>query len=165
MISFSRARSAIRVGIGFSPARQIFQRGNDALEFRVKIFVLKRREFFERELEDVPVSPGCDRKFVIVIAQVKRAGLEADLQLTALQDASILIAQDGEKDLVLKIGFERLPLDIEIGGVKGAGAVFQDIHPPLVERLADAHVVRDKVDNLSHTVGMEIGDPGVIFRP
>ena len=47
-------RDAFRIGL--RAARQIFQRGNDALEFRVKLFVLERRQLFERDLEDVPIG-------------------------------------------------------------------------------------------------------------
>jgi hypothetical protein len=74
-----------------------------------------------------------------------------------------LITQDWEQDLVLKTGFKRFPLDVEIRGIKGAGAVFENVHPPLIERLTDAHVVRDKIDNLPHPVRVQIGHPGVVF--
>ena len=54
-------------------------------------------------------------------------------------------------------------MDVEIGRVERAGAVFENIHPPLIERLADAHVVRDEIDDLSHAVRMQIGDPGIVL--
>ena len=84
------------VGIGLGPAREVFQGGDNALKLRVKLVVLKRRELFQRDLEDVTVGARSDREFVIVIAEKKRAGIEAHLQFAALQDASVLIAQDRE---------------------------------------------------------------------
>ena len=89
--------------IGLRPAREVFQRGNDALEFRVEILVLEWRQLFERDLEDVPIGAGRDREFVIVIAEKKGARLEMDLQFAPLQHTSVLIAQNREQNLVLQI--------------------------------------------------------------
>ncbi len=69
--------------------------------------------------EDVAIGARRDGQFVIVIAEKKGAGLEMHLQLAALQDAAVLIAQDREQDLVLEIRLERMPLDIEIRARKG----------------------------------------------
>src|SRR5687768_5896540 len=98
------------------------------------------------------ISAGGDRKSMLVITQVKGACFKMHLELTALQDASILIAQYREQDFILKIGLERLPLDVEVGRIDGTGAILQDVHPPLIERLADAHVVRDEIDHLPHAM-------------
>jgi hypothetical protein len=87
-----------------------------------------------------------------------------DLQFAALENAPVLIAQDREQDFVLEIGLERFPIDIEVGRVDRTGPVFEHIHPPVVERLADAHVVRDEIDDLAHPVSVEVRDPGVVFR-
>ena len=111
----------------------------------------------------MPISSGRDREFVIVIAEKEGARLEMHLQFAALEDASVLIAQNREQNLVVEIRFERLPFDVEIGRVERAGSVFEHIHPPLIERLADAHVVRDEIDDLSHAVRVQISDPGVVF--
>jgi hypothetical protein len=151
--------------IGFGAPRQIFERRDDALKFGVKILVLERRQLLERDLENVAVGARGNGEFVIVIAKKKCAGLEMNLQLRAFQDASVLIPEDRKQDLVLQIGLERFPIDIEIGGVGGARPVFEYVHPPLVERLADAHVVRHEIDDLSHAMRMEIGDPRVVVGP
>ena len=58
---------------------QIFERRNDALEFRIEILVLERRQFLERDLQNVAIRAGRDRKFVFVIAEIERARLEANL--------------------------------------------------------------------------------------
>ena len=33
----------------------------------------------------------------------------------------------------------------------------------MIERLADAHVVRDEIEHLSHAVRVQFGDPGIVF--
>jgi hypothetical protein len=74
-----------------------------------------------------------------------------------------LIPQDREQHFVLEIGLERFPIDVEVRRVDRAGPVFEHVHPPMVERLADAHVVRDEIDDLPHAVGVEVGDPSIVF--
>ena len=54
-------------------------------------------------------------------------------------------------------------MDVEIRRVEGTGAVFENVHPPLIERLANAHVVRDEIDDLPHAVRMQIRDPGIVL--
>ena len=100
---------------------------------------------------------------MIEIAQEKTAALEVDLQFAAFQDASVLIAQNRKQNLVVQIGFERLPVDVEIGRVGRARSVLEHVHPPVIVRLADAHVVRDEIEDLSHPVRVQLGDPGVVF--
>ena len=56
-----------------------------------------------------------------------------------------------------------MPVDIEVGRVHRAGPIFEDIHPPLIERLGDAHVVGDEIEHLSHLVGVQLGYPRVIL--
>ncbi len=33
----------------------------------------------------------------------------------------------------------------------------------MIERLADPHVVRDEIEDLTHAVRVQLGDPGVVF--
>ena len=56
-------------GIGLGPTRQIFERGKDALEFRVEIFVAGLGQIFQRKLQNVAVGPRRDWKNVIEIIQ------------------------------------------------------------------------------------------------
>src|SRR5713101_8635910 len=98
------------------------------------------------------IRPRRDRKSAIAVAKVKRPFLETHLQLAALKDTPILVAQDRQKNLVTQIRFEWMPVDIEVGRAPGARPVLEDIHPPLVERLRDPHVIRHKIEYLAHRV-------------
>ena len=89
-------------GIGLHAAREVFQCGDDALEFRVKLVAFEGCQPFERDLEDVPIGAGRDREFVIVIAETKGARIKVHLQFASLQHASVLIAQDREQNFILK---------------------------------------------------------------
>ena len=60
-------------------------------------------QLFERDLEHVPIGAGRDREFVLVSSAEKSARLEMNLQLAALQDAPVLIAQDREQHLVVQV--------------------------------------------------------------
>ena len=146
MISFSRARSAMRSGSVSLRRGRYSSAVKNALELGIEILVLEGRELFQRDLEDVAVGPGRDREFVIVIAKEKRAAFEAHPQLAALEDAPILVAQNRQENFFVQIGFERMPFDVEIRRIDRAGAVFEHVHPPLIEWLADAHVVRHEIE-------------------
>src|ERR1043166_6233139 len=78
-----------------------------------------------------------------------------DFQLAAFEHASVLIAKNRQQHFVVQLGFKWAPVDVEIFRVGGAWAIFENIHPPDVERLADPHVVRDKIQDLSHSVGVQ----------
>src|SRR3970040_2518773 len=71
----------------------------------------------------------------------ERPPLELEDQLLVLQHPSVLVAEDGEKDLVREMALHRLPVDVEELGVGGAGAVFQHVVPPAISALGDSHVV------------------------
>ena len=85
------------------------------------------------------------------------------MQLAALNDATILIAQDRQQNFVTQVRFERMPVDIEIGRIPGARPVFEHIHPPLVERLGDSHMIRDEIEHLAHRVRMQFRNPRVVI--
>ena len=90
--SFSRARSAMRSGSVSVRRGKIFQRGQNALQFRVIIFLFVLVQLIERDLQNVTVGARRDRKFMFEIAQEKAAGIVVHLQLTALEHPPILIA-------------------------------------------------------------------------
>ena len=79
------------LGIALRPARQIFERRQNALQLGIKIFGLKRRQISQRDIENVTIRAGRDGEAVFVVAKIKRAVLIMDLQLSALEDASVLI--------------------------------------------------------------------------
>src|SRR5207247_5749197 len=44
-----------------------------------------------------------------------------------------------------------------------AGPVFEHIHPPLVERFRDPHMIRHEIEHLAHRVRVQFRSPGVVF--
>src|SRR5713226_8990263 len=67
---FARALGdAFRIGLG-APL-QILERRDDALQFSVKTFAFVFGEIFQRDLENVPIRAGRDRKFAVVIPKIK----------------------------------------------------------------------------------------------
>jgi len=83
-------------------------------------------------------------------------------QLLVLQHPSVLVAEDGEKDLVREMALHRLPVDVEELGVGGAGAVFQHVVPPAIGAFGDSHVVGHDVEDVPHPALVERGDHPVI---
>ena len=53
--------------IDLGAPRQILERGQDALELAVKIFVFVFGEIFQRHLKNEPIRPGRDRQFLISV--------------------------------------------------------------------------------------------------
>ena len=90
---FARALSNF-FRINLSAARQIFERSQNTLKLTVKLFVFVFGEIFQRHLENKTVGAGRDRQFLILIGKIERAFFETHLQFTALEHASVLIAQD-----------------------------------------------------------------------
>ena len=74
-----------------------------------------------------------------------------------------MIAQNREQHFIVQIGLERPPIDIEIGCVKRARSIFEHVLPPSILRIVDPHVIGDEIDNLSHAVSVELGNPSIII--
>ena len=89
--------------IGFRAFRQIFERGQNALQLGVKIFLLVLGEILQRDFQDVTICAGRDWQSAFAIEQVKRPFLKADLQFAALKNAPVLVAQNWQQDLVAQI--------------------------------------------------------------
>jgi len=71
-VPFDKAR-----GIPFTAKGEVIESRDDALQFRVEFFVLERRQFFQRDLENVAVRSRGDRQLVVVITKEEDAGVEA----------------------------------------------------------------------------------------
>ena len=73
---------------------------------------------------------------------------QPELQLAALQDRPVAVAEDGDQHLVLELLLDRVPFDVEEARRPGGRAVLQQVHP---QRVAgpDPHVVRDDVEDVS----------------
>src|SRR5437868_13949188 len=87
------------LGVGLGPPRQILERGQNALKFRIKIFLAKLGQIFQRQFQDVAVGPGRDWENVIEISERKRAAIETDPELASLEHAAVLIARIGSSTL------------------------------------------------------------------
>ena len=149
--------------IGLGPPGQIFQRSQNALKLTVKLFVFVFGEIFQRHLENKTIGAGRDRKFLILIRQIERAFFETHLQFAALEDASVLIGQDWKQNFVAQIGFERAPIDVEIGRIHRARTVLEHVHPPFVAGLGDPHVIGHEVEHLTYSVSVQFRNPRVVL--
>jgi hypothetical protein len=77
---------------------------------------------------------------MVSILQQECPILVDELHVLIFEDCTVLIAENRQQDFVFEFALDRMPLDVERRGVPRAGAVFQYIAPPPVQRLADAHV-------------------------
>src|SRR6266700_8113382 len=122
-------------------------------------------EILQRDFESITICARRDRQSAAAVQKIEGALLETHPQLAAFKDTSILVTEDGKQDLVVKIRFQRMPVDIEIGRISGAGPIFEHIHPPFIERLRDPDMVRYEIEHLAHRVRMQIRNPGVVSLP
>ncbi len=91
--------------VGFGTLWQIFERGQNALQFRVEILVLVFGKILQRNIQDIAICARRDRQSALAVEQIKGALLIKHLQLTALEDAPILVAQDWQQNFVTQIRF------------------------------------------------------------
>src|SRR5260370_897974 len=87
------------------------------LKLTVKFFVFIFGEIFQSHLENKPIRARRDRQFLISIGKIERALFETHLQFATLEHPSVLIAQDREQNFIAQIGFDRTPIDVEVGRV------------------------------------------------
>jgi hypothetical protein len=80
-------------------------------------------------------------------------------QLAVLQHIAVQVTQDRKQNLVFQHGgrFGRggAPINVEKVRIRGAWAVFEDIHPPGV-LMAGSHVVGYDVQEKAHAVVLEL---------
>ena len=85
----------------------------------------------------------------------KAPALVLELQLLVLQELTVLVPEQREQDLVLQLGFDRVPLDIEEARARRRAAVLEHVRPPRVAASRDAHVVGHHVHELAHAMARE----------
>jgi hypothetical protein len=71
------------------------------------------------------------------------------LNFAPLQNAAIMISQDGDQQLVAQLFFVRLPIDIEIRGISTGRAVLEHIPPIAISATADRHVIGNDIEYLT----------------
>lgn len=67
-------------------------------------------------------------------------------EFAAFEGAAVMIAEDREEDFLVESWAMGIPVDVEGGGEAGEMAVSEEIGPPLVKGMADAHVVGDNIE-------------------
>ncbi len=131
-------------------------------------------EELRRASEQLVEGAGRHRHQVVEVADDEAAAVAAEAEVARLQHPSVVVAQEGEEDLLVG-GAVGVPVDVEGGRPPAGLAVLQDVPPPGVG-LADGHVVGDDVDHLAQSpagqglrqplvagLAAELGvDPGVV---
>ena len=151
-------------GVGLVAARQMLDRGEDALEFvesRVAGAEL-RLQLRQPVHEDKSVAARSDGEAVVEVADRERAGVVFELQLLRFEDLDVRFAEDRDEDAALELGAGRRgPGDVEVAGVGRRRAVLEDVVPPGVFAADHGHVVGDDVEQNAHAARLESIDPGI----
>jgi hypothetical protein len=133
---------------------------DDALE-RQEIRISVPSRLFERRQavrQDGKVGLGIEGKPCLVIAHEEAVLVQLESEFLPFESAAIKVAEDGKQDLVLlensRLGDRRVPVDVEVSGVRRAGTVFEHVHPPGIVG-AGRHVVGHDVQKQSHAVTVE----------
>src|SRR6266850_78522 len=109
-----------------------------------------------RRSEDAWQSLRIQRQAPVVITHQKvcRRLVENQQQPPLLELLTVLIAKDGQEQLVTQFSLERLPINIKVISKCAGATILQHIPPPGVV-LAYADMVRHDVENQSHTVCLQ----------
>ena len=144
--------------LGLGARRQVLQAGHNALVFQHLLVLAAqgRDQLLQRDAQNIDIGARVDRQIGLPVAQKERAILVAQHQLAVLQHAAVLLAQDRQQHLVLQLGLQRVPVDVEERREARAGAVFEHIHPPAIGALADAHMIRHHIENLAHAARVQL---------
>src|ERR1700722_679538 len=153
--------------VGMSAWRKIFQCRKDALQVQIHIFVRILAQLLQSDPEQEMVGARVEGKDPIEVVQVEGAFFKPEMKLAALQNSAVLVAENRKKHLIAKSLFERIPVDVEELRESRTGAVLQDIHPPLVLRISDAHMIGNEIGDLTHAALVQSRDHGIeiLSRP
>ncbi len=102
-----------------------------------------------------------DRQRLAVVAQDGFALVNRQLQLPRFEGHAERLSEDGDDDLARRHLGLAGPVDIEVAGVAGAGAVAEDIPPPWVLP-PDADMVGDDIEDEPHIVVAQ--QPGEVVK-
>ena len=126
-------------------------------------------EGVEAMREDLRIRVRAQRQTRPGVADEERALGQLDAELSRLEDAAVLVGQDGEQHLVGQLALHGMPVDVEERGARRAGAVLEDVEPPRVGVARDAHVIGDDVEDEAEAMrGQRRGHPvegGLRCRP
>ena len=103
-------------------------------------------------LQDLAVSIWADRQSMLVIPGGKAAFgvVVAKRDLAAFQRFAIGAAKNRNQNAAAGSPGQGLPIDIERGRVGGFRSPFQDIEPPRIVGVVNAHVIGHEIENEAH---------------
>ena len=100
-----------------------------------------------RLLEDGTGGDRRQRQGEVVVADVERTARALHAQLALIEHLAVLVAEDGQQDRAAKLGFRRVPVDVEVTARSARLAEAQHVPPPRVGRGRGRHVVGHDVDD------------------
>src|SRR5580704_1333615 len=151
--------------VRISARRKIFECRKNALQVEIHILVRILDQFLQSDPEQKMVGARVEGEDPIVIGQEKSSFLKPEMKVAALKNFAVLIAENRKQYLVPKGLFERVPVDVEELRKSRAGAILQDIHPPLVLRINNAHVIGHEIGDLTHASLLQRGDHRIEILP
>ncbi len=99
----------------------------------------------------------------IPCAEAPLVMVEAQGDLSLLENRAVLVAEHGEERASLEVGPNGIPVDIEIAGERRISSPLENIVPPRIVT-ANGHVVRDEIEDQSHTVRVQRVDERAEIR-
>src|SRR6185503_16219852 len=91
------------------------------------------------EREDPIVGAGRNRQRGIEVVGRERAVDVLERDLLPLEDRAVGAAENRQQHLVRELQLERMPVDVEKRRELRARTVLEDVLPPWIARLRDAH--------------------------
>ena len=90
-------------------------------------------------------------------AERARSSVVGKLDLPAFERLAVVVSQNGQQHLSLKVRARGRPIDVEVVGKGRRRAVLQNVEPPRVIG-TDAHVVGHDVGNMAHAMALQCRD-------
>jgi hypothetical protein len=108
-------------------------------------------------LQDLAVSIWTDRQSMLVIPGGKAAFavVVSKHDVAAFQRFAVGTAENRNQNAAAGSPGQGLPIDIESGRVGGFWSPFQDIEPPRIVGVVNAHVIGNEIENEAHIGGCE----------
>jgi hypothetical protein len=133
-------------------ARQVVQGRDDAAVLQDVVVLLAQplHQVVQPAGQDVSISARRYGKLLVIIGETETTLIVGKANLSALQHLAVLLAKGGQQHLATQVRVDRRPVDVEEVGTAGHRAVLQDVHPPSVAHVADAHVVGHHVHQQAH---------------
>ena len=108
-----------------------------------------------RVAEDARVVQRADRQLVGVVGPDREAAfllVEFEDELPRLEHDAVLVAEQGNEELVAEVAAVRVPVDVEPSSMSRIGSPFQHVEPERIVGAADPHMVRHEIQHLLQPV-------------